>query len=230
VQGANLKPVRYELSNVRGYPGFAAFNGRVVVYNFTTGWYDPVPNALVEATLVTSTYKLNKIFMRTDEQGLFVLHGVPSSGAAAGGGTAVPFSRWVFRGWVLDDKGTILMATDLGQFGMQNFPQIVIVLHGSENVTVAVSKAVSLEILDMEMPNMLTTPSLEVTDFYPNGLRHEYEKHTNKLRVLLQRMGTSCSSLGAAQPKVYCSWIHGCCSRSGRSSLHFTYKLNLEQY
>jgi ABC-type antimicrobial peptide transport system permease subunit len=157
---ANLKPVRYELSSVRGYPGFASFSGRVVIYNFTTGWYDPVPNALVEAALVTSTYKLNKIFMRTDDKGGFVVHGVPSSGAAGGGGTAVPFSRWVFRGWVLNDEGTILMATDLGQFGMQNFPQVVIVLHSSENVTVAVSKAVSLEIMDMETPNTLTTPSL----------------------------------------------------------------------
>ncbi len=157
---SDVMPTRYELAAQRGYPGFTTFYGRVVVYNFTKGWYDPVPNAIVEARLITSTYKLNKIIVKADEHGRFVIHGIPHAGRGEYGGTVIPFSRWVLRGWVLDDEGNILMATDLGQFGMQNFPQMIIVLHPYENVTVVVMKAVTVELFDVNLPTTVVTPCL----------------------------------------------------------------------
>lgn len=157
---SEVVPTRYELAAQRGYPGFTTFYGRVVTYNFTKGWYDPVPNALVEAQLITSTYKLNKIVVKADEKGRFVMHGIPHAGRGEYGGTVIPFSRWVLRGWVLGDEGGVLMATDLGQFGMQNFPQITVVLHPYENVTVVVTKAVTVELFDVNIPTTLVTPSL----------------------------------------------------------------------
>ncbi|MEM2276274.1 MAG: M28 family peptidase, partial [Thermoproteota archaeon] len=159
-----VRPERYLLVQSRGFPGYATLYGRVVAYNFSKGWYDGVPNAIVELKLNTqwgpSTYKLNRIVMKADEQGYFTVHGVPISGAAAGGNVVIPFSRWVAQAWVLDDKGTILMATDMGQFGMSRFPQEVIILHEHENITVVVAKVVSVEMFDFELPTELTTPSI----------------------------------------------------------------------
>jgi hypothetical protein len=160
IDRASIKPTRFLLSNTRAYPGYAALQGRVVIYNYSKGWYDGVPGALVEARLVTSTYKLNRIVMKSGEDGSFTVHGVPISGAAGGGGTAVIFSRWIARGWVFNDEGIITMATDLGQFGMMNFPLEITVLHAYENVTVVIAKAVSVEVLDFEIPTIIMTPSI----------------------------------------------------------------------
>ncbi|MEM2794940.1 MAG: M28 family peptidase, partial [Thermofilaceae archaeon] len=156
----SIKPTRYDLAADRGYPGFTTFYGRVVRYNFSAGWYSPVPNAIVETQLVTSTYKLNKIITRTDAEGRFVIYGIPHAGRVAGGGTAVPFSRWIARGWVFNEQGAIIMATDLGQFGMQNFAQIINVLHEYENLTVVVAPAVIIELFDVNLPSTLLTPSM----------------------------------------------------------------------
>ncbi|MGQ9478673.1 MAG: M28 family peptidase [Thermoproteota archaeon] len=155
-----VKPTRRLIVSARGYPGYAFLYGTVKTYNFSKGWYDPVPNALVEVRMTTSNYKLNKIILKASENGSFIVHGIPISGAAAGGGTQLPFSRWVVRGWVLDDEGDIVMATDMGQFGMSNFKQEIIVLHEYENVTVVIAKVVTLEVLDFEIPTTFTTPSL----------------------------------------------------------------------
>ncbi|MCX8180006.1 MAG: hypothetical protein N3E41_01305, partial [Thermofilaceae archaeon] len=129
-------------------------------YNFTEGWYDPVPNALVEVQLITSTHKYNKILVKADGNGTFTVYGIPHAGRGAYGGTVIPFSRWIIRGWVLNEEGQIVMATDLGQFGMQNFPLIINVLHPHENVTVAIAECVILEIFDVDLPSTLNTPSL----------------------------------------------------------------------
>lgn len=155
-----LAPTRYDLSAERGYAGFTIFYGRAVTYNFTRGWYDPVPHAIVELQLITSTYKLNKIYVRADSEGRFTVHGIPHAGRGAYGGTVIPFSRWFIRGWVLDDSGNVVMATDLGQFGMQNFPLIIHVLHPIENVTVVLTECVNVELFDVNIPSTLNTPSM----------------------------------------------------------------------
>ncbi|MEM2089231.1 MAG: M28 family peptidase [Thermoproteota archaeon] len=158
---ANLiKPTRFSLQGTLGYPGYATLQGKVKVYNYSKGWYDVVPNALVEVKLVTSTYKLNKIIMRADENGSFVIYGVPVAGSVTGGGTAIPFSRWVVRGWMLNDEGVITMANDLGQFGMMQYPIEVTMFHRYENVTTVIANVVSMEVLDFEIPSLVTTPNM----------------------------------------------------------------------
>ncbi|MEM0460197.1 MAG: M28 family peptidase [Thermofilaceae archaeon] len=160
VSRTHLVPTRYDLSAERGYAGFTVFYGRAVTYNFTKGWYDPVPYAIVELQLITSTYKLNKIFVRADSEGRFTVYGIPHAGRGAYGGTVVPFSRWFVRGWVLDESGNVIMATDLGQFGMQNFPLIIHVLHPYTNVTVVLTECVTVELFDVNIPSTLNTPSM----------------------------------------------------------------------
>lgn len=164
VDRASIKPTRFLISSTRGHPGYATLQGKVKVYNYSKGWYDTISDAIVDIKLVTSTYKLNRIVMKSGEDGSFNVHGVPIAGAAAGGGTAVVFSRWVVRGWVLSDEGIIMMATDLGQFGMMNFPGTednpIVVLHPYENVTVVISEAASMEVLDFEIPTTIMTPSM----------------------------------------------------------------------
>ncbi|MEM1554572.1 MAG: FtsX-like permease family protein [Thermoproteota archaeon] len=153
------KPTRLNLVASLGFPGYATFQGQVKTYNFSKGWHDPVPNVLVEVSISTSTYKLNKIIVKADGEGKFVVHGIPPAGAAIGigGGRFYPLT-WVARGWVLDDKGTILMANDIGQFGMRLFIQEVLVRNPVENLTVVVSKVVPLEIFDFESPTFLQKP------------------------------------------------------------------------
>jgi len=158
-----IAPTRYDLAAERGYPGFTVFHGRAVTYNYTKGWYDPVPNAIVEAQLITSSYKLNKIFVKADENGTFTIYGIPHAGRGAYGGTVIPFSRWILRGWVLDENGNMVMATDLGQFGMPNFQVIINVLHPYENVTVVMAKSYVVELFDVNLPTTLNTPSLPDT-------------------------------------------------------------------
>jgi len=160
VNRRDLKPTRFELASIRGYPGFTTLNVRAVEYNFTKGWYEPVPNALVELQLINSNYKLNKIVVRVGDDGRAEVHGIPQSGTAAGGGTVTPFSQWVIRGWLLDEDDNILMATDLGQFGMQNFPRVLLILHGFENATVVLAKAGVAELFDAELPSTLITPAV----------------------------------------------------------------------
>ncbi|MEM1554566.1 MAG: FtsX-like permease family protein [Thermoproteota archaeon] len=153
------KPTRLNLMASLGFPGYATFQGQVKTYNFSKGWHDPVPNVLVEVGISTSTYKLNKIIVKADEEGRFVVHGIPPAGAAIGigGGRFQPLT-WVARGWVLDDKGTILMANDIGQFGMRLFTQDILVRNPVENLTVVVSKIIPLEIFDFESPTLLQKP------------------------------------------------------------------------
>jgi len=160
VSRSAVLPTRYDLAADRGYPGFTVFYGRAVTYNFTKGWYDPVPNAIIEAQLITSSYKLNKVFVKAGEDGTFTIYGIPHAGRGAYGGTVIPFSRWILRGWVLDENGNIVMATDLGQFGMQNFPLIINVLHPHENVTVVLTRSFVVELFDVNLPSTLDTPSL----------------------------------------------------------------------
>lgn len=161
IDRSTIAPTRFQLSAPRGYPGYITFFGRVVVYNFTKGWYDPVPRALVEIQVIGSTYKLNKIIMRADEHGKFIVHGIPQAGRGAYGGTTIPFSQWIIRGWYIDPStGQITMAPDLGQFGVKNFPQLIIPLHPYENVTAVIMKAYMATIFDVELPPNFVTSNI----------------------------------------------------------------------
>jgi len=102
--------------------GFGTIEGQAVTYNYSSGWYDPLPNALIylrtdppfaqpERALFTDIYYWMGI---ADEEGKFTIHGVrPTSG----------FMMWytieVYKiNWT---TGEITHAPDLGQYGSGTF-------------------------------------------------------------------------------------------------------------
>jgi len=126
----------YEAANIKEYVmhettpervhlvhwGFGTIEGQAVTYNYSSGWYDPLPHALIylrvdppfaqpERALFTDIYYWIGI---ADEEGRFTIHGVrPTSG----------FHMWytieVYKiNWT---TGEITHAPDLGQYGSGTF-------------------------------------------------------------------------------------------------------------
>lgn len=104
--------------------GFGAIEGQAVTYNYSSGWYDPLPNALIymrtdppsaqpERALFTDVYYWIGV---ADDEGKFTIHGVrPTTG----------FMMWyTIEVYKIDwATGTITHAPDLGQYGDKTFSQ-----------------------------------------------------------------------------------------------------------
>lgn len=117
---------RYGLSMVRG---------QVVEYNYTTGWYTPVPNAILHVIRTFPgdplgsqlLYPVN-FFVRADENGYFRIIGeTPFSlreANAPGGGTSLP-GPYV-HAYIVNSSGAILYANDMGKYGAQRYPPLAL--------------------------------------------------------------------------------------------------------
>lgn len=144
-------PTRYV--PIRSSGGFCTVKGRVLEFNRQTGWYDPVPHAIIHAMLVRpaavidggfnpliETYEAQvtrgyagffkfSIYTIADEKGYFEIHGVPS------GNTWNPEQAW----YVIDSLvyleayslnnlgGPLIRATDFGRYGVGTFPNTFMV-------------------------------------------------------------------------------------------------------
>ena len=120
------------------YGGFCTIRGRVLVYNLSTGWYTPVPNAIVRLRAianmpnsfglgiygglpkikeeVTEGYYSTSGFMMcmTDENGEFIFYGISPS--ARTGTSYLPSIeyRYVIEACLLNEDGEIEYFTDYG--------------------------------------------------------------------------------------------------------------------
>jgi len=60
--------------------GYITLPGKVMIYNVSKGWYDPMPNAIVAVlrggSLGYSSYPFSKILVKADENGTFEVHGI----------------------------------------------------------------------------------------------------------------------------------------------------------
>ena len=102
--------------------GFGVLEGRAVIYNKTTAWYDPLPNAIVVTYVTPLSYSIGRLFGENwfydisiaDSSGRFTIYGLrPTTGTML-------FAVEVYKvNW---STGEITHAPDLGQFGSMTFP------------------------------------------------------------------------------------------------------------
>ncbi|MEM1515229.1 MAG: M28 family peptidase [Candidatus Bathyarchaeia archaeon] len=147
---------------------FGSLLVHVVEYDIRTGWYKPVPNALVRIKLMqqeevrapgglgiaASSPYLQDLIVMTDENGFARV-----AGLARCISVFEPVI-WIYKydAYVLDENGNILYATDRGTYGGAKFP-----LMGSLNIepyrqTIPVFKCGSLVLFDLMDPTSFTMP------------------------------------------------------------------------
>jgi hypothetical protein len=146
------------------YAGFITLKGKVIQYNFSSGWYSPVPRALVRVYLGFHSgsfyfpfpYPFNKIVAFADEKGEFEVHGlapypfIPGFGAVGGG---LVRSMYVADAWVVNQTtGEILYAPDLGLYGSKALPPRVSPLSHPDYITVVVNRFNTIVLFDLVNP------------------------------------------------------------------------------
>jgi len=91
---------------------FMTLIGKVLTFNITRGWYDPLGNALVRVYREDNAFPLARIVTRADENGTFIIHGI-ASGLTQGG-------TYVIEAYIINEtNGAIIYAPDDGVYGAQ---------------------------------------------------------------------------------------------------------------
>jgi ABC-type antimicrobial peptide transport system permease subunit len=160
----------FEVRRWREMGGFSTLEGRVVEYNFSTAWYQPVPNALVDIRLFSSPTMstgaggvmeiapatvsfMQHIVIMTDADGMFNFTGVvglaPSGAQTAYGGMYT--YRYAVMPYIINQEtGELLMAPDFGIYGMGRFGSIFITVDMElKRNTFVVFKCASLVAFDI---------------------------------------------------------------------------------
>jgi len=126
--------------------GFVTLHGRVVEYNVTTGWLEPIPYALITARNSLTTYPFSTIITKADSYGRFSIKGTLPSFLTN------PQNSYEIEAWVLDDHNDhIKYAPNLGLYG-ENINVPLSILNSPANTTVAVFRCKSVVLLDVYDP------------------------------------------------------------------------------
>jgi ABC-type antimicrobial peptide transport system permease subunit len=146
--------------------GFPVLKGRVVQYNFETGWFDPVPNALVFLEGEPDTILYNhKTVLISDENGEVEFKGCLQSVVFGGG---IYATRYYTMSAYVDNpsSGPIEYATDFGKYGGQMYPGKITIDKGDNFATIAVFKCGSIALFDCLDPSSLepTLPGFQVME------------------------------------------------------------------
>jgi len=143
----------YDVARVRLYgrggpASFITLRGKVVFFNLTKGWYDPLPGAIVRVGInpQASFLLFANIFVKTDSKGEFEIHGLPVA-------TVLSYRTAVFvEAWYLDEASRIRYAPDLGTYGARTFPPYLSLWTHPENATTVVFECATIELFDMLNP------------------------------------------------------------------------------
>jgi ABC-type antimicrobial peptide transport system permease subunit len=129
--------------------GFVTLRGKVVEYNLTKGWFNPVPYALVSVRSSQTKYPFSAIVTAADENGTFSVHGlIPSF-------ITDPPTLYTIDAWVLDDHDNhIKYASNLGLYGRE-INTAVSCLSPLVNATAAVFRCKSVVLFDVYDPRTL---------------------------------------------------------------------------
>ncbi len=124
-----IGPTRYALQPNAG--GFVTLTGRIVTYNYAKGWFEGVPHALVSIRLSYMEGGYSPHFYslcRADENGVFVVHGLPSETTYTGaqqlgvGVAEVAVPQVVVEAFVFNENGSITYAPELWQQRSDVYP------------------------------------------------------------------------------------------------------------
>jgi len=154
----DVKPTRMRLYAFGGSASYITLKGKVLAFNVTTGWYSPVPHALVTLSIKAVGgyhYMFADVYAFSDEDGDFTVYGMPSGQILGYTGPLQPSERAIIiTAWILDeDTGGIAYAPDFGIYGARFFSPIVHPMAHPLNVTAVVFECASLEILDLIEPS-----------------------------------------------------------------------------
>jgi len=161
IKWPDVAPTRIDMINPqRSWPGFITLKGKVVTFNVSSGWYDPMPGALVEVSIGLSL-PFQRVITMADEKAEYVVHGIAP---AATGGTAVEtmltatgmLFEWFTYGWIIDEvDGAIEYALDLGIHGIGQTSPIAAPLRHPEEVTTTITRVVPVTLYDAIDPRTI---------------------------------------------------------------------------
>jgi len=143
----------YDVARVRLYgrggpASYITLRGKVVFFNVSKGWYDPLPGAIVRVGInpQASLMPFANIFVKADAKGEFEVHGLPVA-------TVLSYRTAVFiEAWYLDESGRIRYAPDMGIYGARTFPPFLSLWTHPENATAVVFECATIELFDMLNP------------------------------------------------------------------------------
>jgi hypothetical protein len=147
----SVKPVRsvYVGSSIIASQnaGFITLNGRVLFFNNSLGWYESIPNALVQVEMTTMNNPLAKIITVADENGSFQIRGIsPYTLTFNKGG-------WEAKAWIIDkETGNILYAPDLGVQGGRVFSNTIFPMGHPAQISAVVAELRAISVLDLLDP------------------------------------------------------------------------------
>ena len=145
-------PVRFTV-RVGAIEGFVKFKGEVCELDVATGWYKPVPGAIVrvypEGPTGTFAWPFSAYLTVTGPNGTFR--------AIIGPRGSTP--TWLFDAWVLDAAGRVAYATDRGPlYGLAVLKSSLMPLSPVEGAVIPVFKAHSLTVYRIFSPSTLRRP------------------------------------------------------------------------
>lgn len=143
----------YDIARVRLYgrggpASYITLRGKVVFFNVSKGWYDPLPNAIVRVGIYPQANFLlfANILVKADSNGEFEVHGLPVA-------TVLSYQRAVFvEAWYVDEHSRITYAPDMGVYGARTFPPLLSLWTHPENATAVVFECATIELFDMINP------------------------------------------------------------------------------
>jgi len=105
------------------FGGFSTLEGRIVEFDYRTGWYSPVPGSIAKVNMRISREYFQEVsnyfIVKVDENGTFILQGVTPSIVIGANPTEITFSIDAYL--INQTTGSIEYATDFGQYGAKTF-------------------------------------------------------------------------------------------------------------
>jgi len=170
----SITPFRYD----DRMGGFASLKGQVLEYNYSTGWFTPVPNALVYVqgypvepyVCGQDMYGNNlplyghEFYVRADSNGEFIIHGVAPRTAYV---NLLGDFNYIFEAYLDDPSyGPVDYAPDFGKYA--SFPKKALIISAVEEVYPVVFKCGTVALYDLLHPSSLLPLNglfFEINDF-----------------------------------------------------------------
>jgi len=114
-------PRRVLTTATRYINGFVTVEGMVKTFNYTKGWYDPLPNSLVHLAFKAQNYPFDHVVTKSDQNGRFKIIGVQTSLTTWGGfGQYSHREGYLVEAYMINNEtGQIEYAPDQGVYGAQ---------------------------------------------------------------------------------------------------------------
>ena len=155
VKWEEKKPSRF--TTLYGYMvGYTILTGETMKINITSGWYSPVPHALVriypQGPYEGAGWPFSYLLLYSDDRGFF--------NVSIGPIYSTP--TWLFDAWIIDeDSGEIVAATDQGPlYGKSVTKQGVSPITGSDHVIIPMFDCIPVTVFDVYDPAFFRTPAM----------------------------------------------------------------------